>query len=116
MGTRQESFVAFVLDQLEGLDGVSARRMFGGHGLYCDDVFFGIIHDGRLYFRTDEASRAGYESCGMMPFRPNPKQTLKNYLEVPVDIIENPRALREWAARAAEAGARRPQPRRSRTS
>ncbi len=102
MGTRQESFAAFVLDQLEGLD-VSARRMFGGHGLYLGDGFFGIIHDGRLYFRTDEASRADYEKAGMKPFRPNPKQVLKNYLEVPADVIESPRRLREWALRAAAA-------------
>ncbi|HEX6827389.1 MAG TPA: TfoX/Sxy family protein [Burkholderiales bacterium] len=100
MGTRQESFAAFVLDQLEGLDGVSARRMFGGHGLYLGDVFVGIIHDGRLYFRTDELSRPDYEKLGMKPFRPNARQTLKNYLEVPADILESPRRLREWALRA----------------
>lgn len=103
MGTRQESFAAFVLDQLEELEGVSARRMFGGHGLYLGDGFFGIVHDGRLYFRTDEASRPAYERQGMKPFRPNAKQTLKNYFEVPADIIENSRRLREWALRAAAA-------------
>jgi len=103
MGTRQESFADFVLDQLAGLDGVSARRMFGGHGLYRGAVFFGIVHDGRLYFRTDEASRADYLARGMQPFRPSPKQTLKNYFEVPVDIIESPRRLQEWALRAVAA-------------
>ncbi|HET9700981.1 MAG TPA: TfoX/Sxy family protein, partial [Burkholderiales bacterium] len=96
-------FAAFVLDQLAGLGGVSARRMFGGHGLYLGDGFFGIIHDGRLYFRTDEGSRPDYEKAGMKPFRPNAKQTLKNYLEVPVDVIEKPATLREWALRAAAA-------------
>lgn len=103
MGTRQASFADFVLDQLAGLDGVSARRMFGGHGLYREDVFFGIVHDGRLYFRTDETSRADYLARGMPPFRPSPKQTLKNYFEVPVDIIESPRRLQQWASRAAGA-------------
>jgi len=103
MGTRQESFADFVLDQLAGLDGVSARRMFGGHGLYREAVFFGIVHDGRLYFRTDEASRADYLARGMQPFRPSQKQTLKNYFEVPVDIIESPRRLGEWALRAVAA-------------
>jgi DNA transformation protein len=100
MGTRQESFAAFVLDQLSGLEGVSARRMFGGHGLYRGDTFFGIIHDGRLYFRTDAASRTEYEDRGMAPFRPNAKQALRSYMEVPVEIIEKPAALRQWALRA----------------
>jgi DNA transformation protein len=101
--TRRESFAAFVLDQLSSLPGVAARRMFGGHGLYLGGAFFGIIHDGRLFFRTDEGSLGEYVSRGMKPFRPNPRQTLKHYLEVPVDVIEQPPLLCAWARRAAEA-------------
>ena len=37
------SFERFVLDQLADLGPVTSRRMFGGVGLYCGDVFFGII-------------------------------------------------------------------------
>lgn len=99
--TRRESFAAFVLDQLAGLPGVAPRRMFGGHGLYLGDAFFGIIHDGRLFFRTDDGSLGEYVSRGMKPFQPNPRQTLKNYLEVPPDVIEQPRLLCDWAERAA---------------
>ena len=33
MASRDESFKEFVLDQLQDLDGVDARRMFGGYGL-----------------------------------------------------------------------------------
>lgn len=41
-----DSFATFVLDQLAGLGGVSARRMFGAHGLYLDAVFFGMARAG----------------------------------------------------------------------
>jgi hypothetical protein len=44
-----ESFKDFVLDQLQELDGIEARRMFGGHGLYQDETFFAILHKGKLY-------------------------------------------------------------------
>jgi DNA transformation protein len=37
----------------------------------------------------------------MKPFTPNPKQTLKNYYEVPVDIVESSDHLVEWAVAAA---------------
>lgn len=74
--------------------------MFGGHGLYQGEVFFGIIHKGRLYFKTDQASRAAYVQRGMKPFRPNAKQTLKTYYEVPVEIIEDDEQLTTWAGRA----------------
>jgi DNA transformation protein len=89
-----------VLDQLSGLRGVACRAMFGGYGLYRGEVFFGIIHKGRLYFKTDGASRARYVSKGMKPFRPNRKQTLKTYYEVPADILEDADQLRLWATQA----------------
>jgi DNA transformation protein len=37
----------------------------------------------------------------MKPFRPNPKQTLKTYYEVPVEIVENAERLAQWANPAA---------------
>ena len=42
MLSKDESFKDFVLDQLQGLEEVEARRMFGGYGLYRDETFFGI--------------------------------------------------------------------------
>ena len=95
-----ESFAGFVLDQLAGL-GVSARAMFGGHGLYLGERFFGIVHDDRLYLKTDDETRPWYEERGMSPFRPNERQRLKSYLEVPADAIEDREQLVELAVEAA---------------
>ena len=100
MNAKDESFKDFVLDQLAGMDDVEARRMFGGYGLYRDETFFGIIHKGKLFFKIDESTVVEYRKRKMKPFRPNAKQTLKSYYQVPVDIIENADELREWAVRA----------------
>ena len=97
-----DSFRDYVLDQLRGLDQVRPRAMFGGFGLYSGEVFFGIVADGRLYFKTDEESRGEYERWGMGPFRANEKQTLWSYYEVPVDILEDDEALALWALRACQ--------------
>jgi len=102
MSRGRDSFKDFVLDQLNGLRGVTCRSMFGGYGLYQGEVFFGIIHKSRLYFKTDETSRAAYRERGMKPFRPNAKQTLKTYYEVPADIIEDAEQLVEWAELAGQ--------------
>jgi DNA transformation protein and related proteins len=99
---KNDSFKDFVLDQLDGLHGVTCRSMFGGYGLYRGAVFFGIIHKSRLYFKTDEASRERYLSKGMKPFRPNQKQTLKAYYEVPVEVMEDAGQLVAWAERSSE--------------
>ena len=97
---KHDSFRDFVLDQLSGLDDVEARRMFGGHGLYQDETFFGIVHRGRLYFKIDESTVGEYRKCKMKPFRPNARQTLKSYYQVPVEIIEDADELHEWAEAA----------------
>ncbi len=94
---KDETFKNYVLDQLRGLDELECRAMFGGYGLYRGETFFGIIHRGRLYFKTDDASRPAYVEAGMKPFRPNARQTLKSYYEVPVDVIEDEDRLLRWA-------------------
>lgn len=93
----EDSFRRFVVDQLDRLGEVRARAMFGGHGLYHRDVFFGIIHGGRLYLKTDEESKGVYLERGMKPFRPTQRQTLRTYYEVPADVLEDDEALVEWA-------------------
>lgn len=98
-----DSYRQFVLDQLVGCGAVESRAMFGGEGLYLGGVFFAIIYAGRLYFKTDEASRRRYTELGMQPFRPSAKQTLKTYYEVPGDVIEDAERLIDWARQAAAA-------------
>ena len=97
-----ESFKDFVLDQLQELDDVEARGMFGGFGVYQDETFFGIIHKGQLYFKIDESTVDEYRKRKMRPFRPNGKQTLKSYYQVPVDIIEDGDQLCQWAVKAIQ--------------
>ena len=97
---QEAGFKAFVEDQLSGLRGVSYRTMFGGYGIYQGRTFFGIIYRGQLYFKTSEATRGRYKEAGMEPFRPNAKQTLKNYYEVPADVVESSDELAAWAQEA----------------
>ena len=97
---KSDSFVEFVLDQLNDVGGVTCRAMFGGHGLYRNGKFFAIIHKGKLYFKTDEKSRDAYIKKGMKPFAPNKKQTLKNYYELPADVIDDADLITDWAMKA----------------
>ena len=92
-----DAFKEFVMDQLHGLNELECRRMFGGFGIYSGTTFFGIIHEGRLYFKTDARTRHDYERLGMTAFRPSTEQTLVNYYEVPAEVLENAFELSEWA-------------------
>jgi DNA transformation protein and related proteins len=97
------SFKDFVLDQLHDLGDVDCRRMFGGYGLYQNGVFFGIIFQARLFFKTTAITRTAYVQRGMQPFRPHARQTLTSYYEVPVDILEDHAQLSIWAQQAVAA-------------
>lgn len=98
---KDDSFRDFVLDQLSSLEGVACRAMFGGCGLYLGAGFFGIVYDGRLYFKTDEETRSEYRDRGMGPFTPGGNQVLKTYYEVPEEILEDDEKLAGWAREAA---------------
>jgi DNA transformation protein len=101
------SYRTFVLEQLNrAVSPVRARAMFGGVGLYAGDVFFALIANDALYFRTDDANRHEFESLGMAPFRPFDEHgPVMSYYQLPEEILEEPETLREWAERAI-AGAR----------
>ena len=97
---RADSFKDFVLDQLGQVPQLMCKAMFGGHGLYQRETFFGIIHKGRFYLKTNAMTQPTYTQRAMQPFRPNAKQLLRHYFEVPVDILEDAEQLRTWARQA----------------
>src|SRR5438128_637467 len=105
--TKTESFKAFVLDQLSTLGGMHWRPMFGCYGIYHDGIFFAIIFDDRLFFRTDEKSAPDYIKLGMPPLVFRERQCVNSYYEVPRAIIENPGKLSGWALTAIEIQKRR---------
>lgn len=99
---KQDSFRDYVVDQLTKMTLVTPRPMFGGYGLYHKGAFFGIIADNQLYFKVCEDTVAAYREKGMEPFRPNKKQILKTFYQVPPDILEDEEQLIDWAEKAVE--------------
>jgi DNA transformation protein len=98
---RDASLVEFVLDQLSTLDGVEGKRMFGGHGLYLDGEFFGMVWKGRAWFRTDDRSRAEYRALGSDPIPFGGDVANNVYWSVPIDVLEDAPLLVTWARAAA---------------
>ncbi len=97
-----------LLEQLAPAGAVRARKMFGGAGLYLEGVFFGLVADGRLFFRVDDESRRDYESAGSEPFQPFPdKPSMRTYWEVPEHVQADVRGLKTWTLRALRAARER---------
>ncbi len=109
------SFEGRALDRFSELGDITSRPLFGGHGIYWNDVIFGIRFRGRLYLKVDEESKGEYLARGIGPFRPNDRQTLKSYDEVPPEILDDREALLSWAREAIRAGQASRWPRESRS-
>ena len=97
-------YLTYVTDQLSGFARVTIRRMFGGAGLYADDVFFALIDDDILYFKVDDTTRAEYLVRGSAPFRPyadDPTYSM-SYFAVPPEVLEDAEDVQRWARAAVE--------------
>ncbi len=94
-------FLEYVLDQLSAWGGMSARRMFGGVGLFRDGKMFGLVADDVAYLKVDATNRDQFLAAGSAAFKPyaNRPATM-SYFEIPVDIMENSEKLIEWAEKS----------------
>ena len=95
-----EGFCEFVLDQLRPLGTVNCRPLSGGFALYRDEAFFAFVHQDKIFFCTDEKTRDRYTTSGMKSCGHNSGPAMKDYYEVPADVVEDAEQLLEWGAEA----------------
>ena len=91
-------FLEYMIDQLSAFGEVTARKMFGGAGLYRDGKMFCLVAEDVAYLKVDDTNRGKYEEVGSGPFSPYPdKPGMMSYFEIPPDVLENPEELTVWA-------------------
>lgn len=88
--------------------GTRLRRMFGGHGIFCDGVMFALIADEVLYLKVDCESWPVFADAGCEPFvyEKRGKPIEMSYWTVPEDTAEDVENLRPWAHLALAAANR----------
>lgn len=101
-------FIPFVLELLEGWGPVSARRMFGGHGLYRDGLMFALVADHSLYLKVDDQNRTDFEARGCTPFTYTlkDKPVALSYWSAPEAMFDDPSEAVRWSRLAWDAAAR----------
>lgn len=103
-----DEYLTYVLDQLQQVGPVTAKRMFGGAGIYASGVVFALVADDVLYLKADETNREDFERAGAGPFQPWPdKPMTMSYYEVPADVLEDRDLLRQWGQKALHAAGRK---------
>lgn len=111
-------FTQHCLELLTPLGRPRARAMFGGVGLYVDELFVALIDGERLYLKAGDAQRAAFEAAGCEPFRylmKDGRAMTMGYWTASDEALESPEAMRPWARlamaaalEAANAKVRRP--------
>ena len=101
-------FVAHCMELLGSVGSVRARRMFGGHGLYVDDLFVALIASETLYLKADALTRPAFEAAGCAPFcYDSAGQSVSlGYFSAPEEAMESPPAMQPWARHALAAALR----------
>ena len=105
----KDAFAEYCAELLAGLGPVRVKRMFGGHGIYVDDLFVAIVVGETLYLKADGQSAARFEQAGCTAFSYEAKAKKRvslNYWSAPADAMESPALMRPWARLAMEAALR----------
>ena len=85
-----------------------ARRMFGAHGLYVDDLFVAIVAGDDLYLKADAEAAGRFAAAGGRAFsyvRQGRQMTL-GFWTPPAEALDSAAAMQPWlqlALRAAVA-------------
>lgn len=104
----QPDYIIYILEAVEGMGATRARKMFGGWGIFCNDLMFGLVADGILYLKVDKKNQHTFEELSLEPFgyKKNGKKFTMSYFQTPDTAMENPKELLEWSQRSYQAAVR----------
>ena len=105
MAAPTPAFVSHCVELLQPLGAVRTKRMFGGWGLYVDEIFIAIVAFERLYLKVNDETRAAFEAEGCEPFVYDSKNgsVSLGYWTAPADALDSPALMLPWARRALQA-------------
>lgn len=69
----QQKTIDYLLEQCAGAGTITAKRMFGEWGLYCDGKVFAFVGNDQLFLKPTEAGRAYLGEITEAPAYPGSK-------------------------------------------
>jgi DNA transformation protein len=102
-------FVLHVIDMMSPLGDVRAKRMFGGVGISLDDAMLALIVNGMLYFKVDDENEPAFSERALGRFVYQPKDrgpVAMSFCAAPTEVLDDRRAMLEWALPALRAAER----------
>lgn len=105
-------YTEYLQDLLRPLGHIRLRRMFGGYGIYADDLFFALVINEQLYFKVDAQTRVQFEAAGLEEwvYEKNGKPIHMNYFRPPEAVFDEEDELLVWGKLAMAAALRTRKP------
>lgn len=96
-------------DLFEPFGPVKVRKMFGGHGIYADDLCFAVQVKGEVFLKADAVSAPLFEAvgCRQWTYDSPGKVTRMPYWRLAEAAYDDPEELARWSRLALEAARRR---------
>jgi len=93
----------FVRELFAPFGPVTVRRMFRSAGIFHRGLMIGLISDGTIFLKVDDASIPDFEREGSRPFtytRSERGRVALPYWRLPERLYDDPEELAAWATRA----------------
>ena len=62
------NYIEFLKEMFAEFGDIRARKMFGGHGIYHNDLMIGLVADDMLYLKVDAVTVSKFRHRGMSQF------------------------------------------------
>lgn len=101
-------FIHYLEEVFADFGPIRARRMFGGYGLYHEDLMFALVADDTLYLKADEQNMPSFIERGLPAFQYSRGDKLiqMSYYQAPEEILEDPIEAAVWARQSLAAAHR----------
>jgi DNA transformation protein len=107
-------FVENLADVFAMFGAIEARRMFGGYGIYHDDLMFALVSDEVLYLKADDVSAGKFTDLELRPFEymKGGKTIRISFYAAPEELFDDPEQAQFWATCAFQAALRSRKPKK----
>ena len=87
----ENEFVSYVVELMQSLGPVCAKGMFGGHGVFLENLMFALVSKNTLYLKADKETINEFKEKNLEVFTYNKKgkKFIMSYYQAPEDALEN---------------------------
>ena len=104
----EKEFVSYVLELMQSIGPVRARAMFGGHGIFLEELMFGLVADSAFFLKVDKENEGHFKDRGLEAFTymKKGKEYKMSYYQAPEEVLDDVEEMNYWANLAYSAALR----------